>query len=216
MFFKIPIPSTFVPLLIIKEKIMKNLIKRSLVIVVMFATMVGNANEVTNLTKEKIKKVTNVTFENVKQGSTLIIKDDNGLILFKELIEKSGEYTKGFDLTALPDGSYYFELDKETQIKIMPFEVTNNDVVFHKNEEYIINKPVVFSKNKYIFISKLSLKQEPLTIEIYFENDNFVFSEVIKDKLNLERIYDFSTSEKGSYKIILRSEGRSFIENIQI
>jgi len=195
---------------------MKKLIKRSFVIVVMLATMLSNANEVSSLTKEKIKKVTNITFENVKQGSTLTIKDVNGLILFKELIEKSGEYTKGFDLTALPDGSYFFELEKEMQVKIMPFKVADNEVVFDKNEEYIINKPIVFTKDKLVYISKLTLNKEPLKVDIYFENDDLVFSEVLEGELNLDRIYDFSTSKKGGYKVVLRSEGRSFIKNIKI
>jgi len=195
---------------------MKKLIKRSFVIVVMLATMLSNANEVSSLTKEKIKKVTNITFENVKQGSTLTIKDVNGLILFKELIEKSGEYTKGFDLTALPDGSYFFELEKEMQVKIMPFKVADNEVVFDKNEEYIINKPIVFTKDKLVYISKLTLNKEPLKVDIYFENDDLVFSEVLEGELNLDRIYDFSTSKKGGYKVVLRSEGRPFIKNIKI
>ncbi|MGB5364539.1 MAG: hypothetical protein WBN17_14675, partial [Aureibaculum sp.] len=85
---------------------MKGLVKTNLVIVVMFTTMLSFANEFTTLTKEKTKKITNVTFENVKKGSMLLIKDHYGLILFKELIENSGEYSKGFDITALPDGNY--------------------------------------------------------------------------------------------------------------
>lgn len=96
---------------------MKRLVKTSFAIVVMFATMVSYANEFPLLTKERAKIVKKITFENVKLGSLLIIKDRNEMILYKELIEKSGTYSKGFDLTALPDGDFFLNLTNRWKLK---------------------------------------------------------------------------------------------------
>ena len=87
---------------------MKNLIKKSIVLVVLFTTLLGNANEISSLRNLNDEKTTMLTLQNVKQGNQLFIKDVFGLVLYKEAIQNSGEFVKGFDLTSLPDGDYYF------------------------------------------------------------------------------------------------------------
>ena len=199
---------------------MKRLVKTSLVIVVMFAAMVSYANEFPLLTKERAKFVKNITFENVKKGSLLIIKDSNEMILYKEFIEKSGTYSKGFDLTVLPNGNYYFELDKQVEIRVKPFMVKDSIVEFKKDEEYKIFKPVVYLKQDKVYISKFTFDNEVLDIKIFTaDSHEFVLSEKIERKGDsdyLGKIYNFSTSEKGTYSIIINSAGRRFVKNIKI
>jgi len=196
---------------------MKNVIKFFLVIVVMFTTMVSFANELEGFTNDKTKSVTNVTFKNVKQGSYLTIKDSNQLILYKELIEKEGHYSRGFDLTSLPDGDYYFELDKEVQIKIIPFKVSLKEVTFDKDSETTIFKPIVYVKNNKVYVSKLSFEEEMLEIQITTEDNELILSEKIhKVDECLGKIYNFSTSKKGTYLIIAKSAGRRYVKRIKI
>lgn len=94
---------------------MKNVIKNSkkffLSAAILIATL-GYANTIEESMVNKEAALTALTLANVKKGNSLSIKDQNGIIVYKELIAKSGNYTKGFDLTALPDGNYFFELDK--------------------------------------------------------------------------------------------------------
>ncbi len=102
---------------------MKNLTRKSLVAVGLMMSLSTLANESELNIKEKEKTVTSMSFENVVQGSSLTIKDENGLVLYNESIEQSGDYTKGFDLTSLPDGDYFFELNSELKIVVIPFIV---------------------------------------------------------------------------------------------
>lgn len=87
---------------------MKNLVKKSLVVLGMFTSLMGFANVGPEVIKEKESKVTSMSFKSVKQGSKLTIKDSNGLVLYKESISKTGKYSKGFDLTALPIRAHFF------------------------------------------------------------------------------------------------------------
>jgi len=94
----------------------------------MLIALISNAaNGLNNDPKKDLNKTT-FTLKNVKQGNQLIIKDLYGLILYKEQIKDSGNYSKGFDLTSLPDGSYVFELEKDLEIKSFPFTVTAKKV----------------------------------------------------------------------------------------
>lgn len=195
---------------------MKQLLKKSIVLLMVFSTIVSYSNGVTLYANDKTKNVTTITFENVNEGSLLLIKDTNDLILYCEHIEKSGAYSKGFDLTNLPDADYYFELDKPKEILIIPFVVKDMIAHIKKDNEYSIEKPKVLIKEDHVYINKLSKEKQVWEIDVYYEGHDLAYREKLKDTQNLKRIYDFSSSEKGNYIIILRSEGRVFKNSISL
>ena len=220
MFYKQQSRPIFVVLNVKKNQIMKNLIKHSkkgFLMVTMFATLLSFANEASFFTFKNDAKKTVLVLKNVKEGNQLSIIDNNGIILYKELIEQNGVYSKGFDLTSLPDGKYIFELDKDIQIDTIPFTVSSNNVVFSKKEEKTIFKPFTRVKGDMLYVTKLSLNNEPLKIDIYFKNDidsKLMYSEKIEDTKNIQKVYKLSGLDKGNYKVIIQTEGRTFTKNI--
>ena len=196
---------------------MKKLTKRSLIILGLFTSLLSFANDEHKTIKEKEPKVTNVSFKNVKLGSMLSIKDINGLVLYKESIVKKGAYSKGFDLTALPNGEYYFELDSELKIVIIPFNVVSNQVKFKKEEEFTIFKPNIRVKDDIVYVSRSSDSESPVNYRIYYQkNNDLVYSEKLEVVKNFNRIFDFSTSEKGTYLFVFFTEGRKFSKIFKI
>jgi len=197
---------------------MKTAIKKSLVLVaLLFAATVSYGNEISGNTNDGKSSTTNVTFNNVKKGSILSIKDMNGLVLYKESIKEDGKYAKGFDLTSLPDGSYYFELNKEVEIKVVPFIVAASVVTFDKTTESRIFKPVVYFKDEKVYISKMSFEQEVLDVRILTEDGETIHTEKIEKEGNiLGKVYDISKLENGRYTIVMKTKERRFVENIQI
>ena len=189
-------------------------IQKSLLAVTVFTTMLGNASEISPLsTKEDIKK-TAITINNVKAGNLLTIKDYNGIVLYKELINLSGTYKKGFDLTALPNGNYFFEVNKDMEIRTIPFTVKSSEVVFNKAEEKITFKPFVRQKGDLVLITKLATNLEALKIDIYSDANGsyeLAYSEEVEGIQTIERTYKL---EKGNYKIILNSNNKVFTKFI--
>ena len=184
--------------------------------VTMFATLLSFANEVSFFTVKNDAKRTLISL-NVKEGNLLSIIDDNGVILYKELIQKTGIYTKGFDLTSLPNGEYIFELDKDLEINTIPFTVLSGNVVFNKEEEKLIYKPYIRVKDNLVYVTKLALNKEPLKVDIYFinsSNTELIHSEEIENTKNIQKLYKLTGSEKGNYRIVLQSEDRTFTKNI--
>ncbi len=187
-------------------------------ILMMTISVMSYANSVYSLDTKKGNTV--LTLNNVKEGHELIIKDTNLLVLYRESIQQNGTYKKGFDLTALPDGDYYFELDKDVEIVIIPFKVTSNTVVFDKEKESIIYKPTVRVDDNHLFVSRLSLDVQPLKIKIYYREsftheNSMIFSEEIENTKIVERIYELSKQKKGEYTVMFESQGRSFTERIK-
>ena len=199
---------------------MKKEFKLSILMVIMFTVMLSNVNANNFILLNKEFKKTTLTLNNVKKGQRLLIKDNQGLVLYKEFIQVEGTYFKGFDLTALPNGSYFFELDKDVEIKIIPFTVNSNEVTFNKEKETSIFKPFVRVKDNKLLISQLSLELKPLSIKVYQENnsssDYLLYSETVENTKKIERIYSLPVKTRESYRIVFKTEGREFVEYINI
>ena len=202
---------------------MKNVLKNSkkgILMVTMFATLLSFANDASFFNIKNDAEKTALTLYNVKQGNLLSIKDNNGVILFKEYIQESGIYTKGFDLTTLPNGEYVFELDKDLEINSIPFTVKSNLVVFEKENEKTIFKPFVRVKNDFVYITKLALNEEPLEIKVYFSrfdssDSELMLTEKIVNTKIIERIFKLDGLDFGTYKIVMHSEGKQFVKLIE-
>ncbi|MBD0831382.1 hypothetical protein [Aestuariibaculum sediminum] len=203
---------------------MKNVLnntKKRFLMVTMFATLLSFAHEGSFLIAKNDADKISVTLTDVKVGNLLSIKGDNGIVLYKELIKEEGTYTKGFDLTSLPDGEYIFELDKDVEINTIPFSVTSNKVNFNKDLETTIYKPVTRIKGEMVYISRLSLNKSPLAIAVYFTPEDgsahvpeLMYSETIENTENVSRIFRLSGLNKGDYKIIYKTDGKVFTKEI--
>ena len=200
---------------------MKKEVKTGILLVTTLATMLSYATAPTTLDKKFKIENTTLSINYVKQGQQLVIKDSNGLVLYKESIDKSGMYKKGFDLTALPNGQYYFELDKDLEIQVIPFKVQMNKVEFLKDKETKFFKPVIRFKDDKILLSRLSFDQKPLEVKIYYDNGDYgdyalLHTEKFDSQKVIERVYQLDKHKKGSYKVIVKTEGREFEETVTI
>ncbi|WP_035483733.1 hypothetical protein [Gaetbulibacter saemankumensis] len=182
-----------------------------------FTIMFGNASEIDYTISNNNLKKTAITLTNVKAGNILTIKDSNNFVIFKESIKENGTYKKGFDLTALPSGNYVFEIEKDLEIKTIPFKINYKQVTFLNNEEATTYKPFLRQDKDMIFITKYCPNKEPLKISIFvFEDTTYrlIHSEKITGSQTLEKAYRLS--KKGDYKIVINSNNKEhtkFINN---
>jgi len=196
---------------------MKKLTKKSVLVLGLFVSALTFANGEVKPIKEKEPNVTSMSFKKVELGSKLSIKDRDGIVLYKESIVKAGTYSKGFDLTTLPNGDYYFELDSELKIVIIPFNVVSNQVEFKKEDKSTIFKPYIRVKDKMVFLSRVSYEESPIEFNIYYaENYDLVLSEKVENQAHLKKIYDFSKAKKGNYLFVFKSNGRKFTKTVKI
>ena len=196
---------------------MKQSTKKGLLAIALSVSLLGFANDLKKPIKEKEPNVTSLSFSKVFEGSMLFIKDEMGLTLYKEAIQKTGEYSKGFDLTSLPDGEYFFELDTDLKIVVIPFEVKSNEVRFMKEEKSTILKPVVRVVDNKVLVSRTSFEGAPIEFKIYYaQNSDVVLSEKFENETIVEKVYDFSESKKGEYLFVFKSNGRKFVKSVKI
>lgn len=202
---------------------MKKVIKKGIVLATLICTMVSFAN-VENLNDDNKRTVkTTLKLKNVKQGQIVTIKDHSGKVFYSESIKGNGTFNKSFDLTLLKSGQYFFEIDKDVTIGVIPFSIKNGEIMVQKELEKTIYKPIVRVKDNLIFVSKLALENEPLSVKIYFKNHaksnadfEEVYSETLEANKTIERVYHYSNTHTGEYKIIFESNKKVFTEKFKV
>lgn len=200
---------------------MKKTIKHSLVVMAMLGVITSYANFTPTVSLNENVKTTILKLDNVREGHRLLIKSKSGTILYRESISKTGGYQKEFDLTSLPDGNYFFELEKDVEIQIIPFTVSSNTVVFSKEHKVTIFKPMIRTVGNKLLVSKLTLDLKPMTLEIYYDNPNSstyerIYSETIENTKIIERIIALDKNLPGTYKVVTKSEGRVYTQIFNI
>ncbi|ARV15458.1 hypothetical protein [Polaribacter sp. SA4-12] len=189
-------------------------LKKITLVALMLGTLMGYANEDKNTTDKKAKRTVKVEFKNVKKGQSLTIKDNQGTAFYSNEIKNSGNYSRIFNFSALEDGIYSAELNKDFEIHIKEFYVKNGLVTFLNNNNEKVFKPVIRAKENLIYVSKLAFKQESVKIIIHY-NDEVVLSETLVGK-ELQRAYKLSKNKTGKYKIVVISDNRSYIKEFTL
>ena len=190
-------------------------IKKIILVALMFGTLITNANEKDNSNYKEAKKTVKVEFNNVKKGQTLTIKNSNGLTVYNNEIQNSGDYSKTFDFSALENGIYSAELNKDFEIVIKQFNVENGLVTFLNNKDEKIFKPIIRTEGELLLISKINFNNEPLKVTLYY-NDEAVLSETISGDKLLQRVYQLSEKEVGAYKVVVSSDERTYTKDFTI
>ena len=195
--------------------IYKMKIKKIILVALMLGTLITNANEKDNTNYKEAKKTVKVEFNNVKKGQTLTIKNSNGLTVYNNEIQNSGDYSKTFDFSALENGVYSAELNKDFEIVIKQFNVENGLVTFLNNKDEKIFKPIIRTEGELLLISKINFNNEPLKVTLYY-NDEAVLSETISGDKLLQRVYQLSEKEVGAYKVVVSSDERTYTKEFTI
>ncbi|MBP1838506.1 hypothetical protein [Formosa algae] len=175
-------------------------------------------NTSSNFDGRKDKEIT-LTLDNVEIGQQLYIKDNKGYILYNKTFKSSGSVNSTFDFSTLPNGTYFFEHEKSNQIKVIPFNVKTGEVTYSPDVK-VIFKPVVKIKDHRVYLSKLELDKTDVTVSLSFENEindyKVIHTENFKNTANIQRVYSLAENVSGNYKVVIKADGKEFVEYFSI
>lgn len=194
---------------------MRKIIEKSLLIVTVLVTMVVGAKELENDFSLGLidSKLIDLSLNNSDGSLTVSVKDSDDQVLYSEQY-KGSHFSKKYDLNTLPTGNYYFEIEGETKIELMNFTVNDKNVEFSNEIDTVYYKPVVRRENDLIYVSKVSLEKEPFIIALYNEDDNVLYKEELEGIINIGKKLNISNLEKGTYRLVMISNGKRFTEYI--
>lgn len=193
---------------------MKTIKKTVLVVVLVLGTLTSYANN-TVLNNVLNPKKVKVVFKNAKKGHELKVKDVNGTILYTENVTKEGEFTKFFDFSKLKNGNYTLELNKDFQIIVKSINIENGNVIFNKDSEKIIYKPVIRNEENRLMISKISFDEKPLQVALYYNNE-MIYTETLQGSSVVNRVYKLDEDLTGNYRVVVMNNDRNYSNEFKI
>ena len=194
---------------------MKTIIKKSLVVALMLGTLISYAKEGIISNDNDAKETVKIEFKDVKKGQVLTIKDSEGVTIYNKEIKSEGNYSKIFNFSALGNGKYTAELNKDFEIVIKQFYVKNGLVTFLNNKNEKVFKPVIRAEGNLVYLSKIAFNNQPLNVVIYYNNEK-ILSETIKGGKILKRVYKLSKNQSGNYRVVINTDDRSYFKDITI
>ncbi|MDV7187859.1 hypothetical protein R3X25_11255 [Lutibacter sp. TH_r2] len=196
---------------------MKSLFKKVVLIAVMVTGLVSMANErdVNIKIKGLDSKLIQFTLNNFDGDMQISMKDSEGHVFYTE--DFNGiVYTKTYDLKTLPKGVYFIELNGETKIKTFPIHVKENKLEFDYDKTEVYYKPVVVVNESLVKITKLSLNLDPLKVEMYNSENDLIYTETLKGRMDLKRSLNLEELPEGHYNLVLTTKEEVLVKEIEI
>lgn len=189
------------------------LVKTALLAILMMSSTLLTANSsfpIVNLKKGLDKSFLISMDYHLEKDFEITLTDDSYNTLFKEEIKQVKKLAKRFDLSSLPDGTYFFKVEDEQSIYQQTIEIKNDQLIVNKSRESRVFKPILQDKGNKVYINALLIDETDVEVKIYDKNHDLVLEETLKNQTSLERIYKFSDNTPGNYTFLIKYQGHSF------
>jgi hypothetical protein len=193
---------------------MKNIVKFTTVIALMFATVAGMANEprvdVISLRKDKSVVLTlDASSEKVK----IRLTDEQSNTIYSESIS-SGTYSKKLNMSDLADGMYYLTTDDKYKSYSYTLEIKDNKVRLVDTIES--EKPFFRKTADKMFINFLNLDSSKVSLKVFDEEYRLIYSETVKDTFVVEKAFNFEDAISGTYTVVVANDADTYVEEFVV
>jgi hypothetical protein len=196
---------------------MKKGFKIIAVILGLFISQFGYAGTKESLETEVISPTSfKVRLTEATGSIQLKLRDQSGVILYREVIQGGNNYHKVFNVASLSVGRYQLELEYSTSIQLLPLEVTYSGIIMDDQDLINLFKPFVRQNESRVSINVLNTQRKPLGIKVYDSGDQLVYHDHLAGELLMGKQYDFSELDSGSYRMVLTSNNRSYFHDVSV
>lgn len=192
---------------------MKTISKITVLIAFLFVTVAGLANE------PKLNLIPGADAKSLvfqldgQSGKTMIqIVDTQNNVIYSELLKKEGVYSKKFDLKKLETGIYFMNV--ENSLKVVEYTLDVKDATVEILDRKESSKPVFRTKGDKLYLNLLNLEQKDVNIKVYDSSYRLVYSETLKDKLLVEKAFNFESAVKDSYTVVVKDKFNTYYKDI--
>ena len=145
-------------------------------------------------------------FDEVKLA--IRISDENERNLFEEEITKSRNFNKTYDMSQLPEGNYFLEV--EYNKKISEWKIQISEKVMNIIQISEINIPQFVQKDNRVELNINNIAKFDTKLKVFDENGIELYEEELEDTNSVRKIFDFSKVPLINYTIIASIGERNF------
>lgn len=199
---------------------MKNIIKRSLAVVVLsIATLASvNAKDFDMEVKKVDDRTVDLIIEKTSQPVDIAFVDANGVVLYKYSYKELPTSTKRYNFKDLPKGTYYFKVESATKIETIPVVVTQSETVINSDKKEITYKPHFRVDGDVVSINLLNIDESVVDIKVFDQTSNsLVHQEILQGKKSIGKRFDFSSvNDRRVYRLEVTHLGNTYYKTVSL
>ena len=142
-----------------------------------------------------------------------IVNDKGEVVYTNETEQESMDYNKVFDFSNLENGDYKLSVMVDRLTTERAFKVKNETISVGKEKNMI--EPFFAYKNGILKLSYLNFSEEKLNLNFYSQNE-LVYSKEISNEFSIQKGFNLSNLEKGTYSVVLSTEDKSYTYNVNV
>ena len=151
-----------------------------------------------------------IQLSDIKYDTKCLLKNQQGVILYKEDIARAQIFQRSLNLIELPDGTYELQIEDDYKTETTSLTKSNGKVMTANQIKITTFKPQIVLKDTQLNVSLLALNNEKLTVSILDGNQNIISEKKLSGSVNLGQSYDLSQLNAGNYTIQLYTNGKVY------
>jgi hypothetical protein len=151
-----------------------------------------------------------IQLSDIKYDTKCLLKNQQGVILYKEDIARAQIFQRSLNLIELPDGTYELQIEDDYKTETTSLTKSNGKVMAANQIKITTFKPQIVLKDTQLNVSLLALNNEKLTVSILDENQNIISEKKLSGSVNLGQAYDLSQLNPGHYTVQLYTNGKVY------
>ncbi|MEO1257982.1 MAG: T9SS type A sorting domain-containing protein [Bacteroidota bacterium] len=144
------------------------------------------------------------------------IKDMGGVTLLNESYRNVTSLSKKINMTNLPIGTYFVEVEDRIKIQAFIIRMTSSGLTVTHQPEKDYFKPLFIQKGKYVDMCMLLLPEKYATVSIFSSNGKMLLQDVVHDEASLEKRFNVSNMERGTYYFVVTTAGKTITRAVTI
>lgn len=199
---------------------MKNVIKRSLAVVVLsIATLASvSAKDFYMEVKKVDDRTVDLIIEKTNQPVDIAFVDANGMVLYSYSYKELPSSIKRYNFKDLPNGTYFFKVESATKIERIPVVVTATETVINSNKKEVTFKPHFRVDGEVVSLNLLNIDESVVDVKVFDQTTNsLVHQEVLKGKKSIGKRFDFSSvNDQRVYRIEVTHLGNTYYKTVSL
>lgn len=194
---------------------MKNILKNTAILTLLFAITTGMATEPKiDLKTDSEAKILVLEMDATSSKSEVRLTDSNDNIVHYENVSESS-YTKKFNLKNLEDGIYYFTVENPLKKLVYTINLNNREIkIANKKESSQI--PVLRKSGYRIFLNLLNKDLNTVKVKVVNGNNEQLDSRIFMGDLNIGNVYNFENAIRDNYIVVVHDGKNTYRQSISI
>ena len=169
-----------------------------------------------NIDAVPLEKKVSVVFSEGMRDGTINIYDQAGSIVWSENLEVSDLKGKVFDLKSLPNGDYEIVVSAENKELVQPFSIGFNSIALDATAKKAFFTPSFKVVDNKVDLTFLNSKIGNVDVSIIDASGNIVYEEAHKNILQLQKRYQLSNLNDGSYTMVVKTPQKAYYQRITL